>query len=241
VTADVHGSGALLEHVIPPAAHWSLLMRNGRSLTLTARQDGANASVLLFAAHDRVDRLNIPDTLKAQMSGRVCAPMVLMSDRGTALASVTGPSLAWHDAITGHSRDVDVAAFGPSSYAADRNEWRRSARAGLLTELRKHGRDRADLHACVNFFSKAAVADDLRGTLSFVAGHARAGDWVTLRSEQDLLVVLSTAPHPLDPAWAPGAVAASVHPAAPWEPDDPSVTFRPESARALAAARAVFA
>jgi urea carboxylase-associated protein 2 len=241
VTADGSASGTLLEHVIPPAAHWSLLLRSGRELTLTARQDGANASVLLFAAHDRVDRLNILDTLKAQMSGRVCPPMVLMSDRGAALASVTGSSLRWHDAITGHSRDADIEALGPSSYAADGNDWRRSARAGLLAELRKHGRDRVDLHACVNFFSKVAVADDQRGTLTFVAGHARAGDWVTLRSEQDLLVVLSTAPHPLDPAWAPGAVAVAVRPSAPYGPDDPSVTFRPESARALAAAREVFA
>lgn len=218
---DSAALAALLSHEIPPAAHWSLQLAAGRELRLTARQNGVNCSTLLFAARDRVDRLNIPDTLKAQMAARVYPPMVLMSDRGTALASVTGSSLDWHDALTGHC---------PSE-----------ARPGLLSELRKHGRDTLDLHACVNFFSKIAVADDDRGTLTFVAGHAVAGDWVTLRAEQDLLVICSTASHPLDAAPVPGAVLAEVRPASPYGTDDASETFRPESARALAATRAVFA
>jgi uncharacterized protein len=230
----------LVEHDIPPAAAWALLLAPGRELRLTALGGGANCSTLLFA-RDRVDRLNIPDTLKAQMSACIRPPMVLMSDRGTALASVTGSSLNWHDCITGHSLDAHLAAFGPSSYGVDRNEWRRSARYGLLAEMRKHGRTETDLHACVNFFSKVAVADDDRGSLSFVADHAVAGDWVSLRAEQDLLVLCSTAAHPMDPEWRPAGVRATVTAVHPWGPDDPSVTFRAESARALAAGRAVLA
>jgi uncharacterized protein YcgI (DUF1989 family) len=164
-----------------------------------------------------------------------------MSDRGVGLCSVTGSSLDWHDGLGGHSLDAHVARFGPTSYGADRNDWRRSARAGLLSELTKHGRGPADLHPGVNFFAKVAPADDEAGTLSFVPRHAVAGDWVELRAEVDLLVVLATSPHPLDPRWAPAAVRAEVRAAEPYGPDDPSMTFRPESARALAAARAVFA
>jgi uncharacterized protein len=236
----VNTAEPLLSHEIPAAAHWSLLVRAGREVRLSARQDGVNCSTLLFAAHDRTDRLNIPDTLKAQRSARVCPPMVLMSDRGTALASITGSSSDWHDALTGHSLDEQVGAFGPSSYGVDRNAWRRSARAGLLSELRKHGRDEFDLHACVNFFSKVAIAVDERGSLEFVPGHSVTGDWVSLRTEQDVLVVMSTAPHPMDPRWAPGAVLVQVRPAAPVGADDPSATFCAESARAIEAARAVF-
>ena len=173
------------------------------------------------------------------MSARIRPPMVLMSDRGNALASVTGSSLDWHDCLTGHSLDIHAEALGPSSYAADRNDWRRSARYGLLAELRKHGRGPADLHGGVNFFAKVAIGPD--GGLAHVADHARAGDWVTLRAEQDLLLVFSTAAHPMAPAWAAGAVRALVEAGRPYGPDDPSVTFRPESARALANAQAVLA
>jgi uncharacterized protein YcgI (DUF1989 family) len=229
----------ILDHTVPPGAAWSLVLRAGRQLRLTALDDGAICSTLVFAAGDPVDRLNIPDTLKAQMSARIRPPMVLMSDRGSALASVTGSSLDWHDCLAGHSLDVHTDAFGPTSYGADRNEWRRSARYGFLSELRKHGRGPADLHACINFFAKVAIGPD--GGFRHIPGHAHAGDWVTLRAEQDLLLVCSTAPHPMSRTWSPGAVRAEVRVAESYGPDDPSVAFRAESARALAAARMVSA
>jgi uncharacterized protein len=228
----------LLAHTVPAGAAWSLQVSRGRLLRFTAEADRANVSLLLFAASHRTDRMNIPDTLKAQYSACIKAPMVLMSDRGVGLASVIGSSLAWHDALCGHGLSSD----GDSSYESDRNLWRRSARTGLLAELRKHGRSEADLHATVNLFSKAAIdVDGMAAGLTFAAEHARAGDWVTLRSEVDLLVVLSTAPHPLDPIWQPADVRIEVTPADPVAPDDPSRTFRAESARALDEAGFVFA
>jgi hypothetical protein len=229
----------ILDHTLVPGAYWSLSLRAGRQLRLTALDDGAVCSTLVFAAADPVDRLNVPDTLKAQMSACIRPPMVLMSDRGTALASVTGSSLDWHDCLGGHSTDVHTEAFGTTSYGVDRNGWRRSARYGFLSELRKLGRGPADLHACINFFAKVAIGPD--GGLDHLPHHAHAGDWVTLRAEQDLLLVCSTAPHPMSRTWSPGAVRAEVTAAESYGPDDPSVTFRAESARALAAAGAVFA
>jgi urea carboxylase-associated protein 2 len=225
-------------HDIPGGAGWSLLLPRATQLRLECLDPGANASMLLFAAPDPLERLNVPDTLKAQMSACVRAPMVLMSDLGRALCSVTGSSLAWHDAITGHSLDTDVHRFGPSDYARDGNDWRLSGRQLLLDELATHGLGRRDLHAGVNWFSKVAPTADARGSLAFVAGHATAGDWVTLRAELDLIVVLATAPHPLDPStrWQPAGVRASVSPTRPPADDDASRTLRPESGRALAAA-----
>jgi hypothetical protein len=231
----------LLSHDVPGAAAWSVLVRAGREVRLTALGPGANCSTLLFAANHPVDRLNVPDTMKSQRSARVRPPMVLMSDRGLALCSVTGSSVEWHDVLCGHSTDAHVARFGPSSYQRDGGAWRRSARAGLLSELRKHGRGPADLHGCVNFFAKVATSADPAGTLAFVADHAATDDWVTLRAELDLLVVLSTAPHPLDPCWAPRAVRVEVSTLAEPAADDPSWTFRPESERALLLSREVLA
>jgi hypothetical protein len=46
------------------------------------------------------------------------------------------------------------------------------------------------------------------GRLEFHPGSSKAGDYVDLSFEMDTLVVLSTAPHPLDPSktYRPGAV-----------------------------------
>jgi uncharacterized protein YcgI (DUF1989 family) len=86
----------------------------------------------------------------------------------------------------------------------------------------------------VNWFAK--VAPDIDGNLSWQA-QAKTGDWVSLRAEQDVLVVLATAPHPLDPAlsWAPAGVRATLSTVDSPGPEDPSRTFRAESARALEA------
>jgi uncharacterized protein YcgI (DUF1989 family) len=204
-------------HDVPGGTSWALLLPRATRLRLECLDDGANVSMLLFAARDPLERLNIPDTLKAQMSACVRTPMVLMSDLGRALCSVTGSSLDWHDAITGHSPET---------------------RGLLLDELATHGLGRRDLHACVNWFTKVAPVGDARGGFAFVRGHAATGDWLTLRAELDLLVVLATAPHPLDPSTRqqPAGVRASVSPVDRPADDDASRTSRPESGRALAAA-----
>jgi hypothetical protein len=160
--------------------------------------------MLFFADRERTERLNLPDTLKAQMSACIKPGMVLMSDMGRALASVTGSSLDWHDAITGHTR---------------------VAHDELLQELMKHDLSSRDLHATVNWFKKVAPAGDERGTLSDVADHASAGDWVELRTELDVLVVLATA-----------GVEISITATEPPGPDDPCRLNRDESGRALALA-----
>lgn len=217
-----------MRHEVPGGAAWSLRVRHGREVRFTALAAGANASLLLLAADHAIDRLNVPDTLKAQRSACVRTPMVLMSDRGLGLAYVTGSSVDWHDALCGHSTDKHVQAFGPSTYQQDGNDRRLSARTGLLSELRKHGRGRADLHACVNLFSKVAVNGD--GDLLLVEGHCATGDWIALRAEVDLLVVLSTAPHPLAHRWSPAGVRVTVSEAAA---NDAPRAFTAESARAL--------
>jgi uncharacterized protein YcgI (DUF1989 family) len=225
----------LVAHDVPGGAAWSVRVRAGRELRFTAVGPDANLSLLLLRADDPLDRLNVPDTLKAQMSACVRAPMVLTSDRGIGLASVTGSSLDWHDALCGHSTDTHLAPFGLTSYQEVRNERRVSARAGLLSELRKHGRDRADLHGSVNLFTKVALDDS--GGLGLVPGWSAEGDWVTLRSEVELLVIMSTSIHPLATSWAPPSVRVEISDA---PVDERPRLFRDESARALEqAARAV--
>ena len=227
-------------HEVPGGSAWSTPVKAGRLVTFTALGDDANASLLLYGP-DRLDRLNVPDTLKAQMSACIRPPMVLMSDRGLALASVVSATQPWHDALTGFGHDRHLAPFGPSSYATDRNEWRRSARFGLVSELAKHGLGEADLHGPVNLFTKVAIADDAEASLTWLAGHSAAGDQVVLRTELDLLLVVSTAPHPLSTAsYAPAGVRVEVA-VAPSLAEDPSWSFRDESARALEMARRVVA
>jgi urea carboxylase-associated protein 2 len=230
------------EETLPPAASWSRVCRRGTALTLTDLEGGANVAALLYRADDPLERYCMPDTLKCQHVSRVTTGVALYSDMGRVLASVTADTCGWHDTICGHTTAALVAErWGAATYQDHRNDWRRSARDAFLVELAKRGLGSRDLVANLNFFSKIEVGDD--GAMRFAEQNSDAGDTVTLRFELDTLVLLSSVPHPLDPApdWSPRPVALSLERVAEPAPDDAVRMACPENERGFAASEAVLA
>jgi urea carboxylase-associated protein 2 len=232
------GSGAAQDRqwteLLPGGGHWSGRIRRGRGLRLTALANGANVSALFFNAEQPLERYNMPDTLKTQHTAYLTAGHVLHSDMGRVLCSITNDTAGWHDTWCGVSDAASFAArYGTRRFQEHRNAMHRNGRDGLLVEMAKHGLGAADLVANVNFFSKVVIESD--GTLRFVAGHARAGATVDLRFELDTLVVLSAAPHPLDPRahYAPGDVELAAFEAAPATANDPCRTSCAQNERAF--------
>jgi uncharacterized protein YcgI (DUF1989 family) len=88
-----------------------------------------------------------------------------------------------------------------------------------------------DLVPNVNLFSKVMAEDD--GALAFDVGHARAGAYVELRAELNVLLVASTCPHPLDPSprYAPKPVEVLITRGDPPAEGDLCRRSRPENAR----------
>ena len=214
---------------------WSRRLRRNQRLRLTDVDGRACVSALFYNARDPLERYNMPDTLKAQFTAFLTTGRVLYSDMGRVLCSIVADDCGWHDTITGVGHAADGRArFGEGSYQALRNGFYRNARDNLLVELGKHGLGKRDVVANVNFFTRVSVGDD--GTLSYVTGNSRPGAAVELRFEMDTLVVLSTTPHPLDPApeYRPGAVTLTVSDGPPAPADDPCRLSRPENGRGFA-------
>jgi hypothetical protein len=222
----------LWEEDIPGGNHWSGLLRRGVGLRLTDLEGGANVAALFYNREEKLERYNMPDTLKAQHTAFLTAGHVCYSDMGRILCSIVEDTVGWHDTVCGTS-DADLVArkYGTATFQTHRNAMYRNGRDGLLIELGKWGMGKRDLVANVNFFSK--VSADPQGRLHFHGGHSRAGDHVDLRFEMDTLVVLSTAPHPLDPgsAYRPAGVRLSAWRAAPAGPDDRCRNACPENQR----------
>ncbi|MBU3693360.1 MAG: urea carboxylase-associated family protein [Rhodocyclaceae bacterium] len=211
----------LWEETVPGGHHWSGLLRRGSGLRLTDLEGGANLAALFFNAEERLERYNMPDTLKAQHTAFLTAGHVCMSDMGRVLCSLIGDSVGWHDTFCGVTDAAMVAArYGETCFQTHRNAMYRNGRDGLLVEMAKYGLGKRDLVANVNFFSKAVP--DADGALRFVAGHSRAGDHVDLRFDMNVLLVVSAAPHPLDPAtrYSPAAVRLSAWKAGTAAADD---------------------
>lgn len=236
MAAPAVGTGVVVEQrVLPGGATWSGVVRRGFAVELEDLEGGANCALLLVDAAQPSDRLNVPDSLKAQHVARVTAGVALMSDMGRVMASVVEDTCGWHDPLCGLVRQDEVdAQYGPSSYQAARNAWRRGAREELVLELVKHGLSARDMAATVALFSKVVVGSD--GTLAYVPGASAAGSRVVLRADADVLVLLNTAPHPLDPSptWSPGPVGLTVREVGAAGPDDAVRLACEENERAFA-------
>jgi urea carboxylase-associated protein 2 len=222
----------LWEDTIAAGASWSLILRRGNAIRLEDPEGGANAAALFYNFDCPVERYNMPDTLKAQHTAHLTKGFVLYSDMGRVLCSITDDTCGWHDPIGGHNNAAAVAArYGAAGYQECRNEWHRNAHDNFMQELMKYDLGLRDLGPCVNFFSKVTVGLD--GSMRFVPGNSKPGDYVELRAEMNLLVILDSGQHPLDPnpKYDPKPVRFSIRTAAPPGPGDPCRVSCPENRR----------
>lgn len=220
---------------------WSMRIPRQRRIRLTALDAGANVSALFYNADQPLDRLNIPDTLKALHTAKLTKGHILMSDMGNSLVSIVEDSLGWHDPLGGHLTAAQaLAKYGDHNYQQYRNDFHRNAHNDFLVELSKHGLGLADIVANVNFFSKVVVDDD--GRMAFVPDHAAAGDYVDLRTEMNVLLVLANCPHPMNPAteYPASRVQVEIFPTEAPGADDFCRNFRPECGRTLALTERLF-
>lgn len=231
----------LWSDTVPGGCHWSRVMCRGSALRLVDVEGGANVAALFYNNDEKLERYNMADTLKAQHTAHLTRGFVCYSDMGRVLCSITDDTLGWHDPLGGVSDNDDITKkYGDHRFQERRNAMQRSGRDGLLIELGKYGLGVRDLVANVNFFSKVTV--DERGAMNFTPAHSRAGTHIDLRFEMNTLVVLSTAPHPLDPkpAYAPADVRLIAYRAEAPGADDYCRNFRPENARGFYITEALF-
>jgi uncharacterized protein YcgI (DUF1989 family) len=124
-----------------------------------------------------------------------------------------------------------AARYGESRYQEARNACHRSGHDCFLVELGKWGLGPRDLVPNVNFFSRVTVSDE--GAMEFREGNSAPGSYVELRAEMNVLTVLNTCPHPLDPnpKYSPKPVQLATRRGIPPGPDDPCRLSRPENGR----------
>jgi hypothetical protein len=209
---------SLLKEIIPGGGHTSLVVKRGQSLRITDIHGGANVSLLMLSAHEKSERLNLPDTLKCQHTAKLTAGHCLYSDMGRVLAAIVRDTCGWHDPIGGVSDAAEVdALYGRGRYQELRNDFHRNGQDNLLVEMGKWGLNIADLQMTLNLFSRVDVSDI--GAFRFSPGNSKSGDLVEFYMPMDTLVVLTAIQHPLDPndRYAPKPVRMEL------ERPDPSV------------------
>ncbi len=186
------------EETLEGFSAWTHVLKRGTSLRLTALGEGANVAAIFLNADLPTERLNLPDTLKAQHIARLTAPNVLFSDMGRVLLSITEDTAGWHDPLGGCDDASAVARkYGALAYQEARNGWHQNPLDAFTNELAKQGLGPRDLMMNVNFFSKVQIAEG--GDMQFVPHSAAAGSRVEVRAEMNTLAVLVNCQHAMDP------------------------------------------
>ncbi|MER5448166.1 urea amidolyase associated protein UAAP1 [Streptomyces sp. NPDC002766] len=205
------------------------VLARGTELRLTDLRGDACAHLLLYVAERPWERLNVADTVKVQWNAYLGEGRLLLSDQGRVLASVVADTSGRHDALCGTSTLVrNTRRYGdgtPQSASPAGRELLKLAAA-------KNGLEPRDLPPSLSFFQGVRIGDD--GSLDFT-GSAGPGGSVTLRTEQDVTVLIANVPHPADPRqeYVSTPLEVLAWRAAPTAPGDPLWDATPEGRRAF--------
>jgi urea carboxylase-associated protein 2 len=214
------GAGGYASHVLP----------RGSRLRLTDLKGDACANVLIYNANHPVERLNVADTIKVQWNGYLRKGNLLLSDMGRVLMSIVDDTCEKHDTFCGASNQkTNAAKYG----AGDNHTATPNARDRFSLALAKHGLSRRDIMPNVNFFKNVRIEPD--GSTTFIQNSSKAGDYLELRAEMNVLIVVANTPHVLDPrttySCTPLRLTAWRAPVTPAE--DPIRNATPENFRAF--------
>jgi hypothetical protein len=210
---------------VPAGWYATVRLRRGEALRIVDDSGRSSVALIGWREEDTSERINCADTVKVQWSAAISKGRVILSDMGRVFASLIEDTSGAHDVMVGGSTPAStLASYGATS---------RNSQENFLAAAAKIGLGLRDIPPCVTFF--APVTLDEKGRFLWNSGKKRAGDFVDLRAEMNLVLVPSNCAHPLDPARpaASGPITLIRYRAPPPGPDDLCRTASPESIRAF--------
>ncbi len=151
---------------------------------------------LCFDLADTEVRYNAANSIKLNETVYVGKGFKLYSDTAEVLMTITRDTVGRHDTIGGAcSHEVNFLRYGIKDTC--------SCRDNLIAALAKHRLRPRDIHANINFFMNVPVAAS--GRTGIREGRSAPWDFVELRADKAVLVVLSNCPQYYNPCsgWNP--------------------------------------
>jgi hypothetical protein len=211
---------------VPAGWYATMRLRRGEVLRIIDKTGRSSVSMVGWRQEETSERINCADTVKVQWSAALSKGRVILSDMGRVFMSLVEDTSGAHDVLVGGSTPASVLAhYGAAA---------RNTHDNFLAAAAKLGLGLRDIPPCVTFF--APVSLDPEGRFRWDASRKRSGDFVDLRAEMNVVVVLSNCAHPLDPVRpaASGSVALIRHRAPVAASTDICRTLSPEMTRAFA-------
>jgi urea carboxylase-associated protein 1 len=180
----------LSDEELPARAYWHKRLDAGEVLRIVDLQGCQAVDTLIFDSGRTDVRYNAPNTVKLAGSIYISRGVVLYDDLAQPLMTVIEDTVGRHDTLAGCcSREINKVRYGKPGDL--------SCRDNFLSALSELGMDGRDIPPNINFFMHVPV--DGKGGLRIDDGISKPGDYVDLRSEKPVLVVISNCPQELNP------------------------------------------
>ena len=216
----------IAQEQVPAGWYATVRLRRGEALRIIDDSGLASLSMIGWRGEETSERINCADTAKVQWSAAITKGRVILSDMGRVFLSLIEDTSGAHDLLMGGSTPAStLATFGAVA---------RNSHDNFLAAATKIGLSLRDIPPCVTFFAPVSV--DAKGRFAWNGGRKHPGDFVDLRAEMNLVLVVSNCAHPLNPARPAAAASITLvrHRVPPAAADDPCRTTSADAARAFA-------
>lgn len=170
---------------------WSARLEPGQTLTLIDTKGQQAIDFLCYSAELPLDRINLPNTVKLNRSLYISKGSKIYSDHARVMMTVLDDTCGYHDTLAGCcSCEIDKVRYGVIKTE--------SCRTNFIAELAKWAMAPSEIVSNINFFMR--VPFTANGDVVIADGVSKPGDYVVLRAEMPVIVVISNCPQQHNPA-----------------------------------------
>jgi len=180
-------SNAVQDHYIAAEAPFSTFIKKGQVVRIEDTYGQQAVDTLFYNAHDFSERYSSQDTMREQGAAYISTGTKVISNEGRVMLTVTADSCGRHDTSAGAcSCESNTVRFGHYT------KYLHACRDNFVIEVSKHGMSKRDVVPNINFFMNVPIEPS--GEMTIVDGISAPGDYVELKAEMDVLLVISNCP-----------------------------------------------
>ena len=176
--------------VVPAGEYFIKRLNKGQVVRLIDLEGNQAADTLFFNAHDPAERYSAMDTIREQNNIYLTVGTKLRSNENNVLLEIVADTCGRHDTWGGAcATESNTARYALEKRCmhACRDSWMLA-----VAENEDFGITKRDITHNINFFMNVPVTPE--GGLTFEDGISAPGKYVELRTELDVIILLSNCP-----------------------------------------------
>jgi uncharacterized protein len=188
--SSLQPEAATYRKIVPAGAYWMHTVKRGETLRLVDVEGNQAADTLFFNADHPSERYSATDTVREQGNLYIGVGTVIRSDLGRPMLTVVADTVGRHDTLGGacatESNTVRYALEKKTMHAC------RDSYLLAIAENEQYGLSKRDIGHNINFFMNVPVTPS--GGLTFADGVSGPGQYVEMRAEMNVIVLISNCP-----------------------------------------------